>query len=120
MPRPKYGLGQGLEALVSSRPAHEVPPSGTGRPEPLSRHLETEAAEAAFARWQYACLRFARGGKKRRLSLTISNPDTHVKPRRHRLRGIGRWTAIGVLGNEGWELVSLDARTYVFKRPIES
>lgn len=118
MPRPKYGLGQGLEALVSTRQAHSGLHSGA--PSPGS--LIDDDAEAALSRpvhWEYASLTTRRASKKRRVVLILSCPDTHVKPRKQRLRGTGRWTAIGLLGFDGWEMVSMTRRVCYFKRPMD-
>jgi hypothetical protein len=68
-------------------------------------------------RWEYAHL-VERPGKRGRLWLTLSNPDAGVKPRRRKLRGVGAWTALGLLGEEGWELVSVSGSQFVFKRPV--
>jgi len=120
MPRPKYGLGQGLEALVSTRQQHSAGHPGPAGPEPLSRHADPQASIPEPRRWEYASLSIASGRKKGRLALTLSHPDMQVKPRTHRLRGIGWWTAVGVLGNEGWEMVSMTRSACYFKRPSGS
>jgi len=117
MPRPKYGLGQGLEALVSPRQAHSAPYPGATSPKSLTGD-DAEAVLSPPVRWEYACLRIKRASKKRRVVLILSCPDTHVKPRKQRLRGMGRWTAIGLLGFDGWEMVSMTRRVCYFKRPM--
>lgn len=119
MPRPKYGLGHGLEALVSSRPAHGGQNPGVGGPEPFSRRSEPSPNAVPALQWDYACLAFERRRKRRRLVLVVSHADTRVKPRRHRLRGTGMWTALGVLGAEGWEMVAAVGSTFYFKRPYQ-
>src|SRR5665213_1634448 len=85
MPRPKYGLGQGLEALVSTRQAHSGLHSGPSSPGSLTGD-DAEAAHSPLVRWEYACLSIKRASKKRRVVLILSCPDTHVKPRTQRLR----------------------------------
>ena len=118
MPRPKYGLGQGLEALVSTRQAHSGLHSGPSSPGSLTGD-DAEGPPSPLVRWEYACLSIKRASKKRRVVLILSCPDTHVKPRKQRLRGTGRWTAIGLLGFDGWEMVSMTRRVCYFKRPMD-
>jgi hypothetical protein len=113
MPRPKHGLGQGLEALVA--PRHR--PSGWPEPGILSR--QDEPADDT-ARWEYARLQAAKRKGKRRLLLTISHPDPSLKPRTRHIRGVDSWTALGMLGVDGWELVSAGSRRYLFKRPVSA
>jgi len=116
MPRPKYGLGHGLEALVSPLPPHATLRAGPAD-EPAAA-ADAEPAAGRPLRWEYARLRARKRRKKRSLTLLVSHPDARVKPRSQRLRGIGRWTAIGLLGCEGWELVAISRRTCYFKRAI--
>ena len=115
MPRPKYGLGQGLEALVSSRQR----PNGWPDSELLAQHPEASVAAAAdVTPWEYAALTLLRRQKKRRrkLILQLSHPQMSVKPRRQRMRGVGPWTALGMLGADGWELVGVHKRAFLLKR----
>lgn len=115
MPRPKHGLGQGLDALVSSR--HQS--AGWPAPGVLgSQRASSPLADAT--QWEYACLLFERCKKrpKRRLGLILSNPDPTVNPRKQRFRGVSPWTALGLLGADGWELVSARKGVYVLKRAV--
>jgi hypothetical protein len=70
--------------------------------------------------WEYACLFTERPKRKkrrrRRLGLILSNPDPTVNPRKQRFRGLSPWTALGLLGADGWELVSAHKNVYVLKR----
>ena len=115
MPRPKHGLGQGLDALVSSR-RHSGgwPESGVLS----SQHASSAASDVT--QWEYACLLAKRRRKqgKRRLALVLSNPDPTVRPRKQRFRGVSPWTALGLLGANGWELVSAREDLYVLKRMV--
>ncbi len=109
MPRPKYGLGQGLDALVASRQRAHMSSA-----EPTAGH---GGAPPLVTRWEYARLGLGRH-KRKRLTLTISHPDTGVKPRTHRIRGADEWTVLGLLGAEGWELAGVCRRSYYFKRTV--
>lgn len=110
MPRPKHGLGQGLEALVTPRERLESWSQADAAP-------RREALPEDSLRWEYAHL-VERPGKRGRLRLTLSDPDPGVKPRRRKLRGVGAWTALGLLGEEGWELIAVNGNRFVFKRPV--
>ena len=115
MPRPKYGLGQGLEALVSSRQR----PSGWPGEESPGVHPEAPTPASAEPKaWVYAALTKSPRRKKgkRTLTLQFSNPELHVRPRRQQIRGMSLWTALGMLGADGWELVGFRRRTFVLKR----
>ena len=112
MPRPKHGLGQGLEALVAPRQR----PSGWPEPGVFAR--PESAATDESQGWEYAQLVQARRKGKRRLLLTLSHPDPSLKPRTRVVRGVDSFTALGLLGVDGWEMVSGGARRYLFKRPL--
>lgn len=119
MPRPKYGLGHGLDALVSSseRPTSWPESEPTDRAEPVK---PTRVA-THFATWEYAELARSRRRKKgkSRLSLRISHPGSSVRPRKQEIRGVSQWTALGVLGSDGWEVVAVRKRSFLLKRFIE-
>lgn len=104
MPR-KPGLGQGLDALVSSRLS--------GAP-----FTQSTAAAQRGPRWEYALLAVCPGKRRTRLWLTLSYAETGVTPKRRRIRGVALWTAFGILGGDGWELVAARRTRYVFKRQI--
>ncbi len=115
MPRPKYGLGQGLEALVASRQR----PNGWPESELLAHHAEaSDPATADLTCWEYATLtRLQRQKKrKRKLILRLSHPQMSVKPRPQRIPGVSLWTALGMLGADGWELVGVHKRAFLLKR----
>lgn len=115
MPRPKHGLGQGLEALVG--PRHRSGP--WPEHDPLTRRA-VDAGPGA-PQWEFAALTRRRTKAKRRksrLSLIISHPDTRVKPRQQRLRGASLWSALGLMGVDGWELVGVRKRRFYFKRAV--
>ena len=112
MPRPKHGLGQGLEALV----APHQRPSGWPEPGPFARAEASSADD--LPRWEYARLLAVKRRRKVRLFLTISHPDPTLKPRELRLRGVDSFTALGMLGVDGWEMVDASSRRYLFKRPV--
>ena len=77
--------------------------------------VEAEARPAT--RWEYAQLRREKRGKKR-LHVVFSNPNSLVQPRDVRLPRISRWSALGLLGSDGWELVGVDGERYLFKRQV--
>lgn len=109
MTPPRRGLGQGLEALV--------PAAGRLQDATRSASLPPPAAQP-LARWEYALLE--RGPKRRRRArIWFSSPDTSriVRPRPVIAARCSLWVAVGVLGDEGWELVGLDRRRFYFKRP---
>lgn len=112
MTRVKPGLGQGLEALVSRRTPL------TGLPGESEEGEGSDEPGAKGRGWEFALLEVRRGKKRRKLFLTISHPWASVRPRQRRLRGLNRWTAAGILGSEGWELVSVWGDRFYFKRPI--
>ena len=120
MPRPKHGLGQGLDALVSSHQraasrseadaAHSLPPGMAIEP------------PATIRRWEYACLAVRRTGKKRKrmISLKLSYPEVTLEPKAQRIHGVDAWTALGLLGAQGWELVNVRGRSFYLKRGVVS
>lgn len=105
MARARHGLGQGLEALVTGTAGSNW---ANFAPQP--------APEASTAmRWEYAQLKQEKRRKKR-LRVVFSNPNSLVKPREVRLPRISRWSALGLMGSEGWELTGLDRGRCLFKR----
>jgi hypothetical protein len=118
MPRPRHGLGQGLDALVSSRQRS----GGSWNDSGILGGSSAQPSNATpdLLQWEYACLVVERRKKrrKRRLGLILSNPDPTVTPRNQRFRGLTPWTALGLLGADGWELVSARKRVYVLKRVV--
>lgn len=112
MPPAKRGLGQGLEALVSGnhqpRPALSLPSPPPVPPPP--------------ARWEYACIERLRGRRRRsRIWFSTADGSRIVRPRPAPLARLSLWAAIGLLGEEGWELVGLrGGRRFYFKRPVLS
>jgi hypothetical protein len=115
MPRAKYGLGQGLDALTSPRQR----PGGWPESELLNRHPNAPGAvPPELVAWEYACLTERRRRKKRKrpLTLQLSHPEINVRPRKRTIRGVSKWTALGVLGADGWELVGLQGRSLLLKR----
>jgi hypothetical protein len=118
MPRPRHGLGQGLDALVSSRQRSGGSWSDSG----ILGGSSTQPSNSTpdLLQWEYACLVVERRKRrrKRRLGLILSNPDPTVTPRNQRFRGLTPWTALGLLGADGWELVSARKRVYVLKRVV--
>lgn len=101
MPRPRSGLGQGLEALVP--PLRESPSIATfGR------------AATQPAAWEVATLRRR---KKRRCLLTIAPASILQKPKRQKLKASSLLT-LGALGAAGWELTALSGNTFFLKRPV--
>ncbi len=103
MPRPRTGLGQGLEALVSS--ARENAPSFSS----ISR-----APDAAALQWEVAVLRKDR---RRRCHLTIAPAAVLQKPERRVLK-TSTMLALGALGAAGWELTAVSAGKFYLKRPV--
>ena len=117
MPRPKPGLGQGLEALVP--PPTEPAAAPYPAPPPHSQRI----AAPPLVRWEYALLERKRRRKKKRsdrLRIWFSHPDTSaiVRARPTILAARSMWAAMGLLGNEGWECISIDRRRAHFKRPV--
>ena len=119
MPRPKYGLGHGLDALVTSSER----PTGWPESEPTDRGAAAKPTRATtfFATWEYAALARSRRRKKgrSRLSLRISHPGSSVRPRKQKIRGVSQWTALGILGADGWELVAVRQRSFLLKRIVD-
>jgi hypothetical protein len=118
MPRPKHGLGQGLEALVG--PRHR---SGPFPETDVFGHRAADGMATAATQWEFAALLEAprrRKKRKRTLSLVVCVPDTRVKPRQQRVRGLGLWSALALMGVDGWELVSVRKRCYYFKRAVSA
>lgn len=101
MPRPRTGLGQGLEALV--------PPLRESAAAIASIH----AAPAPLT-WQVATLRRR---KKRKCELTVAPTGLLKKPKRRKLKA-SSLLALGALGAAGWELVAMNGRTFYLKRPV--
>ena len=101
MPRPRTGLGQGLEALVS--PSRE---SGSA----ISRFARPE--EAAV-QWEVAVLRKLR---KRRCRLVVAPSAVLEKPGRQVLK-TSTMLALGALGAAGWELTAVSRGKFYLKRP---
>ncbi len=120
MPRPKHGLGQGLDALVSSR---QRPPNLSESQAPPKPSMD-EAPQTVPVpeRWEYACLLVGpkRKNGKRRLSIMFSYPEVTLKPRTQRIHGVDAWTALGLLGAQGWELVDVELRAFYLKRHLIS
>jgi len=124
MSRPKRGLGQGLSALVppsESAPIAPKSPEPDPPPQPLPV-ARSEASPTAPVRWEYAALerRAPKRGKRRRFArIWFSAPGSNalLEPRATVLAARSSWSALGLLGAEGWELVSVDKRWFFFKRP---
>lgn len=124
MSRPKRGLGQGLSALVppsESAPIapKSVEPAPPPTPQPAA-HDETQPARPL--RWEYAALerRAPKRGKRRRFAriwFSASGSTALLEPRATVLAARSSWSALGLLGAEGWELVGVDKRWFFFKRP---
>ena len=101
MPRPRTGLGQGLEALVpplrdSGSPIASIRPS----------------AEAIPITWEVATLRKGR----RRCVLVIAPANLLQKTRKRKIKA-STLLALGALGAAGWELTALSGKTFYLKRP---
>lgn len=113
MPRPRRGLGQGLDALVGEMQQHvaDLAPQPPAAPNP------------APPCWEYACLQLPSNRKRRgrrrvvRLWFSHRGNEALVRPRPTVLRPRDRWAALGLLGAEGWELVVASRRHLFFKRP---
>jgi hypothetical protein len=103
MPRPRTGLGQGLEALVpplrdSGSPIASIRPS----------------TDAVTVTWEIGTLRKRRRG---RCVFTVAPSNILQEPRTQKLKS-STLLALGALGASGWELTALDGRTFYLKRPV--
>jgi len=98
MPRPRSGLGQGLEALVP--PLRESAPIAT-----FTRAEQTPPS------WEVATLR----RRRKRCILTIAPAGLLDRPRKQKLEA-STLLALGALGASGWELVALSGKTFYLKR----
>lgn len=108
MPRHRPGLGQGLAALVAPlRAEEETPPA----------RLPTPQLAPAPATWQYAIVR-PKGKKKKDSVVTVLSGDLLQRPSKKKLPRISQLVALGVLGANGWELVSVRKKTYFLKRQV--
>ncbi|MCC6958783.1 MAG: hypothetical protein IT301_02955 [Dehalococcoidia bacterium] len=96
MPRPRTGLGQGLEALV-----------------PPLREAPIAAFAQATTAWEFAVLRRIR---KTRCRLTIAPSALLQRPDRRMLK-TSLILALGAMGAAGWELTAINDDRYYFKRP---
>jgi hypothetical protein len=101
MPRPRTGLGQGLEALV--------PPLRDGSTiAPFNRPAAVQAQP-----WEIATLR----RKRRRSVFTVAPAAVLARPKKQKLK-VPPLLALGALGAAGWELVALSGGTFYLKRPV--
>lgn len=126
MSRPKRGLGQGLSALVP--PSEPSPPdasdsTATGDTASQTPQAPAVADPPTHVRWEYAALerRPKKANKKRRFTriwFSATGTDALFEPRATVLAARSSWSALGLLGAEGWELVGLDDRWFFFKRPV--
>ena len=105
MPRPRTGLGQGLEALVP-------PLRDTGSSIASIR----PSAEAIPVTWEFGTLRKRRRGQ---CVFTVAPSNLLQEPRRQQLKS-STLLALGALGASGWELTALRGRTFYLKRPVIS
>ena len=103
MPRPRTGLGQGLEALV--------PPLRESASAFASIHA---SAEPSAITWEVATLRKRR---KRQCEVVIAPAGLLKKPKTRKIKA-STLLALGALGAAGWELVALNGRTFYLKRPV--
>lgn len=99
MPRPRTGLGQGLEALVPPLREPSIAPSTN--------------ADYASAAWEVAVLRKTR---RRRCRLTIAPSSILQTPERRTLKS-STMLALGALGAAGWELTAVAGDRFYLKRP---
>lgn len=104
MPRPRTGLGQGLEALV--------PPPRESASASIASFSRT--SEAAAVQWEVAVLEKRR---RRRCRLTIAPIAVLQKPRRQVLK-TSTMLALGALGAAGWELTAVTGGKFYLKRPV--
>lgn len=106
MPRNRPGLGQGLKALV--------PPP---RPEETGERSTPGDREATA--WEYVALSpKGRKGHGSRVTLIAGNIVDQPKPRIW--RGVPPLLALGVLGANGWELVTMRRGTFFLKRAVRA
>ncbi|MCK9519114.1 MAG: hypothetical protein M0R74_08865 [Dehalococcoidia bacterium] len=120
MPRPRRGLGQGLDALVRDSTKDF---SRFSQPHASNDgNDDGEAAEPHPVQWEYACLERPRKrkGKRRlaRLRFSSTGESALVKQRPLVLMTHSPWAVFGLLGEEGWELVGVAGRRFYFKRPL--
>ncbi|MEO8539673.1 MAG: hypothetical protein ABI577_08025 [bacterium] len=104
MPRPRTGLGQGLEALVSS----------SREPAPTISNFARPAETPAPARWEVAVLRRQR---KRLCRVTFAPSELLQKPKRRKVKTTSI-LALGALGAAGWELTAMRGNRFYLKRPV--
>jgi hypothetical protein len=100
MPRPRTGLGQGLEALV--------PPIR----EPNSAISRFSRSEDGAVQWEVAVLRKLR---KRRCRLVVAPSAVLEKPA-HQVLKTSTLLALGALGAAGWELTAVSRGKFYLKR----
>ena len=103
MPRPRTGLGQGLEALVPSLRENSPGIASFNRP------------AAAPVLWEVAVLRRER--KKRRCRFTIAASELLKEPQRRRIK-TNTLLALGALGAAGWELTAIRGGKFYLKRIV--
>lgn len=103
MPRPRTGLGQGLEALVPPMRESGNPISPLNRPAPIGEPVP----------WEIATLRRR---NRKRCVLTIAPAGLLESPKRRKLRA-SLLLSLGALGAAGWELTAVTGDTFYFKRP---
>lgn len=106
MPRPRTGLGQGLEALV--------PPLRESSGASIASFARTNDAPAV--QWEVAVLRKDR---RRRCRLTVAPSAVLQKPQR-RLLKTSTMLALGALGAAGWELTAVSGGKFYLKRPVSA
>lgn len=118
MPRPRRGLGQGLDALV--RDSHQDFTRFSQPEPPASPDSQVADQPAELLRWEYACVERPRKGKRTsvRVWFSSSGAAAILKPRPLVLATRSAWPVLGLLGEEGWELVGVEGRRFYFKRPL--
>lgn len=102
MPRPRTGLGQGLEALVPSLRESSSPIA------PFNRQADPPI------QWEVAILRSLR---RRRCIFTVAPSVLLKEPDRRHIK-TNTLTALGALGAAGWELTAVRNGRYYLKRPV--
>lgn len=125
-PRPRRGLGQGLDALVPDVASLADPDLDLASPAPTGPMPgAADASALAVARWEYACLerpsrKRRKKAKRRYARIWFSAPGTAAlaRPRPTVLAARSWWGALGLLGDEGWELAGVDGRVLYFKRRV--